>query len=333
MKRNAIIKEIAYYHPDNVVDNEYYINHFKKQNQSIEGLLKATGRKTRYIAEDLNETIITMGVEAAKKVLEKAHVKATDLSMIVFASGTPEYISPTNALIVHALLGAKQKCGVYDINTNCAGMLVALEQISRSMQGNPDAKYVLLVGADQLNRFSRYGEAITYSNFGDSACAVLLENISSTDRGLIDSDFYTNSSTYDKILFPAKGLSNVIRDRSLSTQDKLLQWSDFDFGGAFNSAHISIKDLMFRNNLKKEDVKRYFISQFSWGNIEGICNDLQEDISKFTFIGDEFGYTGTTSPMLAYARAVENGELEVGDNVIFWTLGAGLTCVSLLYKY
>lgn len=333
MRRNAIIKAVAYYHPDNVIENDFYIEHFKRKKQDIEGLLKSTGRKTRYIADDLEETIIQMGVLAAKRVLEKAHVKATDLDMIVFSSGTPEYISPTNALIVHDHLGAKQKCGVYDINTNCAGMLVALDQISRSVQSNSELKYVLLVGSDQLNRFSRYDEAITYSNFGDSACAVLLEGITDTERGLVGSDYYTNSSTYNRILFPAKGLSNVIRDRSLSTQDKLLQWDNFDFDGAFNSAHISIEDLLFRHNMKKQDIKKYCISQFSIGKIQEICADLDEDIDKFVFVGDEFGYTGTTSPLLAYARAVENGELEIGDNVVFWTLGAGLTCVSLLYRY
>lgn len=31
MDNNAMIKGIAYYHPKNVVDNEYFIEHFKKQ--------------------------------------------------------------------------------------------------------------------------------------------------------------------------------------------------------------------------------------------------------------------------------------------------------------
>ena len=55
MQRNALIREIAYYHPDNIVDNDYYIDHFKQQNKSINGLLHATGRRSRYIATDMNE--------------------------------------------------------------------------------------------------------------------------------------------------------------------------------------------------------------------------------------------------------------------------------------
>ena len=333
MNNNAVIKGISYYHPEKKIDNEYFIEHFKKRGEDIEGLLKATGRKSRYISDDNAENIVTMGYKAAVDVLDKVHVKATQLGIIIFSSGTPEYIAPTNALKIHAMLGAAQKCAVYDMNVNCAGMLVAFEQLARVMRNNENIKYALIVGADQLNRYSRYDEALAYSNFGDSACAIVVENIFHTERGFVDSDFYTNSSNHDKMLFPAKGLSCVMKDRSLPTQDKLVQWTPFDFDGAFHSAKISIEDMLFRNNLKKKDIKKYFLSQFAWKSIQGVCKDLEEEIEKFTFIGDEFGYTGTTSPMLAYARALEKEELEIGDYVVFWTVGAGTTCVCLLYQY
>ena len=330
---NVMIKGVSYYHPENAVDNEFFIEHFKKQGKDIEGLLKATGRKNRYISDDETENMLTMGYRAAKDVLEKTHIKATQINLLVFASGTPEYIAPTNAIKLHAMLEAPQRCVVYDMNANCAGMTLAFEQVARVMRSNQNIKYALIVGSDQLNRYARYSEAIAYSNFGDSACAMLLENVFYTERGFIDSDYYTNSSHHDKILLPAKGMSCVVLDRSLSTQDKLVKWTPFDLSGAFLSASISIEELLFRNNISKKQIKKYFLSQFAWKNIEGVCNDLKEDISKFKFIGDEFGYTGTTSPMLAYARAVEDEELEIGDYVIFWTVGAGTTCVCVLYQY
>lgn len=333
MRNNAMIKGIAYYHPQNVVDNTYFIEHFKKQGQNIEGLLKVTGREKRYISADSEENMLTMGYQASLEVLEKTHVKVSQINLIVFSSGTPEYIAPTNALKLHAMLEAGQKCGVYDLNVNCAGMVMALDQVSRMMKSNKNIKYALVVGSDQLNRYSRYSEAISYSNFGDSACAMILENVFTTERGFVDSDFYTNSSNHDKILLPAKGMSTVASDRSLSTQDKLVKWTPFDLSGAFYSAKISIEELLFKNNLETKDIKKYYLSQFAWKNIEGVCADLGEDISKFKFIGNEFGYTGTTSPMLAYARSIEENELQMGDYVVFWTVGAGTTCVAVLYQY
>ena len=333
MNNNAMIKGIAYYHPERKVDNEYFIEYYKKQGKDINSLLKATGRKSRYISDDESENILTMGFHAARDVLEKTHVKASQLGLIIFSSGTPEYIAPSNALKLHSMLQAGQKCGVYDLNANCAGMLVALEQVCRSMRSNQGLKYALVVGSDQLNRYSRYKEPITYSNFGDSACAIVVENMYNTSRGFLDSDFYTNSSNHNKILMPAKGMSTVVSDRNLSTQDKLVKWDEFDLRGAFYSAKISIEEILFRNDLKKENIKKYFLSQFAVKNIENVADELGESMDKFVFIGDEFGYTGTTSPLLAYARAEENKEIDIGDYVVFWTVGAGTTCVCLLYRY
>lgn len=333
MGNNIMIKGVSYYHPENSVDNEYFIEHFKNLGTDIEGLLKATGRKRRYISNNKAENMLTMGYQAASDVLKKTHIKVSQINLLVFSSGTPEYIAPTNAIKLHSMLGAPQRCAVYDLNANCAGMVVAFEQVARVMKSNQNIKYALIVGSEQLNRYARYNEAIAYSNFGDSACAMLLENVFNTERGFWDSDYYTNSSHHDKILLPAKGMSSVALDRSLPTQDKLVKWTPFDLGGAFQSAKISIDELLFRNNLKKTDIKKYFLSQFALKNIKNVCNDLEEELDKFKFIGDEFGYTGTTSPVIAYAKALENEELEIGDYVIFWTVGAGTTCVCVLYQY
>lgn len=331
MRNNCMIKGAAYSHPKHKVDNEFFIEHFEKQGTDIRGLLEVTGRNSRYISESLDETMLTMGFHAAREALEKTHVKSSQLNMIVFSSGTPEYISPSNALIIHSMIRAGQKCAVYDLNANCAGMLAGFDLIARVMRDNPNVKYALLMGSDQLNRYSRYNEAIAYSNFGDSACAVVLENIFNTDRGFIDSDFYTNSSNHDKILLPAKGMSNVIHDKALTVQDKLVKWTEFNLDGAFYSAKISIEELLFKNNLLKRDIKKYYLSQFAKKNLEYVCSELDEDISKFPFIGDEFGYTGTTSPFLAYAKTCH--ELSPGDYILYWTVGAGTTCICILYQY
>lgn len=333
MVNNSLIMGVAYYHPKNKVDNEYFIEHFKKQGEDISKLLKVTGRKSRYISDDENETMLTMGYIASMNVLEKTHIKASQLNLIIFSSGTPEYIAPSNAILVHALLGGGQKTAVYDLNANCAGMLVGMEQACRTMRSNKNIKYALVIGSEQFNRYCRYNEAISYSNFGDSACAVVLENVFDTQRGFIDSDYYTNSSHRDKIVLPAKGMASAIHNKDLEQKDRLVKWTNFNLGGAFFSAKISIEELLFKNNLNKKDIKKYFISQFAKKNIEQVCEELHEDMEKFVFIGDEFGYTGTTSPFLAFAKSVEREELNIGDYIVFWTVGAGTTCVCILYQY
>lgn len=332
-RRNTVIKEVAYYHPKNAVTNDYFIEHFSKQGKDITPLLEVTGRDTRYISNNDNENILTMGIEAGRRALAKANLKATDIDLIVFSTGTPEYVQPTNAIKLHNALGGKQEAIVYDMNSNCVGMVVSLEQISRVMRDNKRIKYAMIVGAEQFTKFVRYTEEIPYSNFGESACAVILENVEDTDRGFVDSDWYTDSSLHDCIVLPAKGFKNAIHNKHSNVADKLVEWVPFDTDDAFTSAKNSIEKLVNENGIEKKDIKRYFLSQFAKKNIDIIAEQLGEDNDKFTFIGDEFGYTGTTSPFLAFAKAIENGEIKRGDYMIFWSVGAGVTCSCVLYKY
>lgn len=330
---NAVIKDIAYYHPNNSVNSEFFIKHFDKQGIDIRHLLDATGIQNRYISNDINETVLTMGINATKILIKKSKIDVKKINQIIFSTSTPEYISPTHALKVHEAIRASQNCIVYDLNSNCVGMLIALNQACQSMRSNSSIKYTLIVGSDQLSKYSRFDEALTYANFADSACAIIVENVPNTTSGFIDYDAYTNSSNHNKVLMPAKGMSSVIHDKKLEIKDKLLHWSPFDTKGAFNSSIISIENIISKNNLTKKDIKKYFLSQFAKSNIQHICEALDEDPKKFVFIANEFGYTGTTSPLLAFAKTVEKNELNKGDYVIFWTVGAGTTCHCILYRY
>ena len=49
---------------------------------------------------------------------------------------------------------------------------------------------------------------------------------------------------------------------------------------------------------------------------------MEENIDKFKFVVDEVGYTWTTSPMLAFKKSLETQKLQMGDYIIFWTVGS-----------
>lgn len=68
-------------------------------------------------------------------------------------------------------------------------------------------------------------------------------------------------------------------------------------------------------------------------NIDMIREILEEPDYKFPFVGDRFGYTGVTSPFLALADSVSNGNLKPGDYVILWTVGAGVVASCILLRY
>lgn len=332
MRNNALIKAIRYYMPQNVVNNETIIKEYKGDKTKLEHLLQATGRNIRYIANE-DETVTTMACEAVQKLLEETHTDPSLINMVIFSSSTPEYLSPTTAAKIHAKFKMNKQCRIYDLNANCAGMIVALEQAANTMRYNPNIKYAIIVGADQIHKYAKKNQGMPYGNFGDSACAVLLENVFDTDRGMIDSDYYVSTKKYnDNLVFPKAGLSNILLGKDTSKDGKLLEWNDMTFKPQFHSAHISIEKMLFRNGLETRDVKQYFISQFVYESIKNVAKELNDDFEKFKFIGDFLGYTGTTSPMLACCEAMKNKEVKPGDYVIFWTIGAGTICPGILWK-
>lgn len=328
---NVKIREIEVYHPQNKVENDYYIEHFKKEqgNDLTHFLEDICGRNSRYIIDNEEGNSVTMGIKASKKVLKKANISAKDLDMIIFASQVPEFVLPTNAVVLHDALNAGNHTGILDINANCSGMTTGLDQASRYLLANPHMKRVLLVGSDALSLIANPQDSITYPNFGDVSVALILEK-TEEDAGLIDSMYYTESSDIDKVTFPKNGLSKNLHGKGVVDY---MQWIPFEGDVSIDAATVMIQDLIKRNGLKNQDIKAFCLSQFSIFNINKLRDNIGLKDEQMFYVGDKYGYTGTTSPLLAMYEGIQDGRIKRGDTILFWTVGVGWQLIAVLFKY
>lgn len=331
---NVRINSIEYYHPTSVYTNKFFIDHFSKQGKDITGLLNACGRENRYISENPNENSLTMAIEACKKVIKNSDIEASNIDLIVCISTTPEYLSPANAIKIHYALGLNKNALAYDMNSNCAGLIVGVDQISKIMKSDSNIKYALVVGTDQLFRHSDPNEPLTYANFGESACAILLESSNTSSSDFVDSSYYVYNNLSKYVSFPPKGLSNLLSSTErLNKNDTMIKYDDFDFNKVFAESVTSINELLSKNNLNTSDIKLYCLSQFAKSNIDLIQQKLEEPKEKFPYIGDEFGYTGLTSPFIALKDSIDKNKINRGDYILLWTIGVGVITPTLLIKY
>lgn len=328
---NVKILTTEVYHPQQSIENAFYLDHFRKQGKDIKGLLRAFGREKRYVIDNKDENTLTMGIEVAKKVLERAGLDGKDIDMIVFSSQMPEYTIPSQALIVHGAIDGKESAMCMDTNSNCAGMLYTVDNISRTMMSNPYVKRAMIIGSDYVSIHCRADDEMTLSNFGDGASAVILEK-TEEDCGLIDSTYKTFSKKWDMVKFPACGSSSIY-DHNLHAQEMKILWRPFD--GSFIVDHIvdSMNLLLDRNHLTKEDISALCFSQYAKSILLGSSERLEIEFDKFVFVGDEYGYTGTSSPFITLHKAVETGKVKRQDIVAFWTVGTNWTTCCLLWKY
>lgn len=328
MLKGISIKEIGIYHPTKQLDNAHFIQHFDKQNKHVASILEKTGRKLRYQIEGSEENSLTMGIEAAKNVLQAANLTSHDIDMIVFISTTPEVLSPTNALMIHKALDGKEETLCYDLNGNCLGMFIAVEQVTRTLITS-NKNRALIIGSDFNNVFADPQNPITFSIFGETAVALILEKDFSNSE-LIDVIYQSNANFTEEIVFPPKGLTKTLRDKENS---RYLHWGEFDGRDSVEFAIKSIPSLLEKYSLDLSDVSLYCFSQFTQVNVIAVQEGLNLPTEKVAYIGDKYGYTGNNSPFLALYEAIEKGKVKRGDYIIFWTLGAGYQAGVMLWRF
>jgi len=332
MYKNVVFSGIGTYHPPKQVDNSHFIEHFHKANIEVNGLMNHLGRKTRHFADAENENTVTMAFEAAKKAILNAHISAEDINLIIFATDTPEHICPTNAMLLNDRLNAKNAHMVFDINSNCIGMLTAVDVASRIIQNNPEINKGLVVGSFFGSLVSSKADPVCYSNMADAAAALVLERKEENRRrGFIDSNFKTDPVVKDKFLFPVCGFSKMYDDH-IDMEDKKLKMDPFDTSFISREWCDLITGMLDKNNVDKNSVKQYFFSQFSKPDAESTLDMLGLSRDSHTFIGDKYGYTGVTSPFIAYNAALDEKKVDENDNVVFCSVGAGYNICSMLYR-
>ena len=214
-----------------------------------------------------------------------------------------------------------------DINVNCIGMVVALDNASRQLLSNNNFKRALIIGSDYSSIHCNPDDENTYPLFGDCACAMIIEKTDEENVGFIDSFYESESSIIEKVLFPANGAS-----KSYKTDDynRKIKWEQFDASFVFQHIIHSYKTLITRNSLK-EDVDKFCLSQFTDGFSKGVSEMINRPKEDFIYIGDKYGYTGTSSPFIALYEGLKSGQIKKGDKVFIWSIAIGwTTCAALV---
>jgi len=330
------MKTTGIYHPSEVVTNQFFIDHYSQMDSrlgvQVDHLLTHLGRKNRFISQDETETVITMAEEAAKAALAKANLSPLDLDGIIFSTDTPEYTSPSNAIMLRHALRAENAHTVYDLNANCVGMVVALDQVSAFMKSNHRIKRIMVVGATLIHHYGLPTDPITYACMGDAAAAAILEvQTDEVKTGFLDSIYATNTKLHDYVLMPECGLSNIYNP-DIPVEKKKWKWAPFDTAEAESRCATIMRQVVNDNKLQMKDIKMIFMTQFSEDAINNVSLKLSYSREKMKYVGDIYGYTGTSSPILAYTHAVEENEITKGDYCIFCSVGSGLTASAVLYK-
>jgi len=325
-KRNAIIKGTGYYAPEKVVPNKFFDDLYKKE---IGAFLEQSRniKERRWMEKDQRTSDLIM--PAAEKALQSAGIAAKDLDLIIVATDTPDYVSPSTASVIQHRLQALN-AGTFDINSACAGFVTGCDMASKYIQADAKYKNILVVGAYAMSKWLNFDDYKIASLFADGAGAVVIQATEDPGLGFLASTMYTDGQYHDYMGIYAGGAAEMISEDTIEAKRNLLAFPK-RIPPETNGIHWPklTKKVLEPIGKNPGDVKAFFITQFNVQSIYETMDRLEVPRERSHLIMDRFGYTGSASIGMAIADAADQHKLKKGDLVVMLGSGGGMSMVAL----
>lgn len=327
---NAVIAASGFYAPERVLPNAYF-NELLGEDVDTWLVQNLTIRERHWCSE--NESTADLCEQAAKQALARANVPAEELDLIIIATDTPEYISPSTASVVQYRLGAKH-AGTFDVNTACAGFVTALDIAAKYIRADEHYQNILVVGAYAMSKYLDLHDKKTVTLFADGAGAVLLQAEKNSERGFLASELLTEGQYHDWMGIYAGGTHQPITERVLLQKDHLLKFVR-KFPKELNAEMWTrmARSLCARLGVEPQEVAQYFFTQININSIWQTLDNLSVPRERAHTIMDRYGYTGSACIPMAFHDAIEQGKVQRGDLIFFIGSGGGLAFASAAFRY
>ena len=320
------------YVPELIATNEDFT---KIVETSDEWITQRTGIKQRHITN--GEPTYYIGAMAAKKALEDAGVKAEEIDLIIVATLTPDFFTPSVACLVQREIGAIGSMAV-DINCACSGFVYGFDMAKRYLQTGDGINKVLLVATEELSKFVDYTDRSSCVLFGDGAAAFVLEKAENT--------------VYASFLGADGNGAKFLVSRALKSENAFrTAEEDFDMEMPETKEHFFTQDgkevykfatkiLPFATQkaceklgITADDLDSIVPHQANIRIIETAAKNLGVSMDKFAMYIDRYGNTSSASIPIAFCDAVEDGKIKRGDKVCLVGFGGGLTYGAAIFEY
>ena len=296
-----------------------------------EWIVTRTGIHERHIAAP-EESTSDMAAEAAKKAIQKAGIKATDLDLIIVSTITPDMPTPSTACLVQAKLGASQ-AAAFDLSAACSGFVYGLA-VAKSFVESGHYKHILLIGAEKLSAFVDWKDRTTCVLFGDGAGAAIIGPVKDDGHKLLSTFMAANGLEADLLKIPGGGSKIPTSEQSIQNGLHFLKMQGKEIFkiGVKVMADASMK-VINDAGLTLDQISMVIPHQANLRIIQAVGERLGVPESKLYVAVGKMGNTSAASIILALDEAIENQKVKKGDYVVLVAVGAGTTSASALVRW
>lgn len=293
----------------------------KMVDTSDEWIVTRTGIRERRIA-GLDETVATMGFQAAEKALEMAGIDKDDIGLIIVATTSSSHAFPSSACQVQRMLGIKDAAS-FDLAAACAGFTYALSVADQYVKSGA-VKHAIVIGSDVLSRALDPEDRGTIILFGDGAGAVVLG--ASEQSGIMSTHLHADGRYGELLALPYP-------DRQQDQPAYVTMAGNEVFKVAVTElAHI-VDETLQANNLDRTALDWLVPHQANLRIISATAKKLGMGMDKVVITLDRHGNTSAASVPSAFDEAVRDGRIQRGQLVLLEAFGGGFTWGSALVRF
>ncbi len=323
---NAKIIGVGGYVPEKVYDNAYMESIV---DTSDEWIVRRTGVKERHISAD-NEYTTDMATIAAKKAIKNAGITPLDLDLIILATVTPDYFTPSCACVVQRNLGAVN-AAAFDYNAACSGFVTGLI-IAKQFINTGMYKHVLIVCADVLSKATDYTDRATCVLFGDAAGAAVVA--ASEETGIMTTDMGADGEGALAIT------SLAFRDDEEETEKRIAHRKESIWMAGQSVMKFAVKAMADASikvieeaGLTWDDISLVIPHQANYRIVDSAVKRMGITEDKVFLTLEKYGNTSASCIPVALSEAVEQGRIKKGDKIVLVGFGGGLTWGAALLEW
>ncbi len=311
------------YLPEKVLSNR---DLEKMVETSDDWITERTGIKKRHIAAD-GETTRVLAEKAARRAMDMAGKRPSDIDLIIVATTTPDRVFPSTACLLQQSLDI-HGCAAFDVQAVCTGFVYALGVADKFIRTRA-ARCALVVGAETLSRIVDWTDRTTCVLFGDGAGAVVLE--ASEEPGILSTHLHADGS-YEHLLTVPYGVSSDYE--KMLKQEAFVQMKGNEvFKMAVTTLGRIVDETLEANQMSQSDIDWLIPHQANIRIIGATGKKLKMPMERVVVTVDEHGNTSAASIPLALDVAVRDGRIKAGETILMEAFGGGFTWGSALIKF
>ena len=293
----------------------------KMVDTSDEWIVTRSGIRERRIAA-ADETVATMGFEAAKNAIEAAQINPQDIELIIVATTSHSHAYPSAACQVQGLLNIDDAIS-FDLAAACTGFIYALSVADQFIRAGK-VKKALVIGSDLNSRKLDETDRSTVVLFGDGAGAVILE--SSEQEGIISTHLHASADKNNALVLAQP-------ERGIEKSGYIEMQGNETFKLAVRELSNVVEETLLANNLDKKDLDWLVPHQANLRIITATAKKLEMDMSQVVVTLDKYANNSAATVPVALDEAVRDGRIQRGQLLLLEAFGGGWTWGSALVRF